>query len=78
MIQFKDKELYTYQELLPIANKAFMKECEEKAKGKLPIDYDTYIYNNVDIGKWLKRNGWKRIRKMIKGYSRYYYYKETL
>lgn len=78
MIEINGQKLYTYEELFPIANKELIKEDEYLAVKngcKILYDKDKFKYSKVDIGKWLKLNGYKRIRKQIRKVSRYYYIK---
>lgn len=76
MVQIDNKELYTYQELLPIACKGVTEYNKEQAKKHNSL-YNTpedYKYSPKVIGRWLRDNGWCKIRKMINGHSRYYYF----
>lgn len=67
MIDTTNKQLFTYQDLFPTANEALMKVSHFEEYHK---------FGKRDIGIWLRQNGYIRIRKMINGISRYYYYKD--
>lgn len=70
----EEKKYYTYEEIKPIALQAMrekLQNSEHKYLGNIEIQFD----NKVDVGIWLKQNGYVRIRKQINKERKFYYVK---
>lgn len=67
---------YTYKELYNKANKSLIQEiidmCNEDGR-KPNFDVTKKEYSSYFIGKWLKANGYLRIRKCENYKTKYYY-----
>ncbi|MBP1631385.1 MAG: hypothetical protein H6Q15_2278 [Bacteroidetes bacterium] len=70
----KGIEYFTFEELRPIA----LKEMRDKLLNATPKfigNINKTFDNKVDIGKWIKMNGYIKHRLMIDGKRSVFYYK---
>lgn len=70
----EEKKYFAYEEIKPIALQAMREKLlnsEYKYLGNINKVFD----NKVDVGIWLKQNGYVRIRKQINKEEKFYYMK---